>query len=170
MARFVVGAVFGIVVTTLAGAALGIHAESDQVEAAAAEAGVDPQDLRGALNSQGVRGMTTDPWVYLRSNRELPDSEKTLPPPAAVSPPAPASGVSARVKCIIQVESRGDPNARNRSGASGLGQFLPGTWASTPQGKAGYSVFNAAANSAAIQWMIDVGRAREFDAVRFFGC
>jgi Transglycosylase SLT domain len=163
----VAGFLIGVLATSLGGAALGVHSQSDQVEAAAAEAGVDPQDLRGALNSQGVRGMTTDPWVYLRSNRELPD--KTLQPPA-VSPPAPASGVSARVACIIRVESRGDPNARNRSGASGLGQFLSGTWASTPQGRAGYSVFNAAANTAAIQWMIDVGRAREFDAVRFYGC
>jgi muramidase (phage lysozyme) len=74
------------------------------------------------------------------------------------------------VACIIGVESKGDPNAHNRSGASGLGQFLPGTWASTPQGRAGLSVFNPAANRAAIQYMLDAGRAREFDAVRFYGC
>jgi hypothetical protein len=74
------------------------------------------------------------------------------------------------VACIVRVESRGDPNAHNRSGAAGLGQFLPGTWASTPQGRAGLSVYNAAANRAAIQYMLDAGRAREFDAVRFYGC
>jgi Transglycosylase-like domain len=119
--RFVVGAVFGIVVTTLAGAALGIHAESDQVEAAAAEAGVDPQDLRGALNSQGVRGMTTDPWVYLRANRELP----SLPPPVAVSPPAPASGVWAR---LAECESSGVWNRNSGNGYFGGIQFDQQTW------------------------------------------
>jgi len=87
------------------------------------------------------------------------------PPVASVS-----SQSSGRIACIIRVESQGNPNAKNRSGASGLGQFLPGTWASTPQGKAGLSVFNPAANSAAIAWMISVGRANEFDAVRYYGC
>lgn len=71
-----------------------------------------------------------------------------------------------RVECIIEVESRGDPNATNpRSGAAGLGQFLRGTWLTTPQGQAGYSVYNAAANRAAVAWMLSVGRAREFVAV-----
>jgi hypothetical protein len=32
------------------------------------------------------------------------------------------------------------------------------------------SVYNPAANTAAINWMIANGRAREFDAVRFYGC
>jgi Transglycosylase-like domain len=121
--RFMAGVVAGIVITTLAGAALSLHAESDQVEAAASEAGVDPQDLRGALNSQGVRGMTTDPWVYLRSNRELPD--KTLPPPAAVSPPAPASGVWDR---LVQCEASGNWHASTGNGFQGGLQFTVGTW------------------------------------------
>jgi Transglycosylase SLT domain len=161
MARFVVGAVFGIVVGVVAGAAAGLHADdaSAEVLEAAASAHVDPVDLAGAVNTVGV-----DAYTYLRSTGELP--------PLAVprDPVVPPPGYSARVDCIIRVESRGDPNARNRSGASGLGQFLPGTWASTPQGKAGLSVFNGAANRAAIAWMLSVGRAREFDAVRFYGC
>src|SRR5262252_1905090 len=159
---FVGGLVCGLALGTLVmiGHADDVNAE---VNAAALAAHVDPVELQGALNSQGQQGLTTDPYVYLRANGALPS-------PVAARPPAPASGVSSRVACIIRVESRGDPSARNRSGASGLGQFLPGTWASTPQGRAGLSVFNAAANTAAIQWMIDAGRAREFDAVRYYGC
>jgi hypothetical protein len=168
MARFVTGLVAGIVIATVAGAAAGLHAQvsTDDIANAAHEAGVSEMDLRGALNSQAVHGLTADPWTYLRSNRELP----SLPPSASNSPAAPASGVSSRVACIIHVESRGDPNARNPSGASGLGQFLPSTWVTTPQGRAGMSVWDPAANTAAINWMISVGRAREFDAVRFYGC
>lgn len=71
--------------------------------------------------------------------------------------------------CIIARESRGNPNAVNRSsGASGLGQFLGSTWKSTPQGKAGYSVFDPVANRAAVIWMLSVGRGREF--VTIGGC
>jgi hypothetical protein len=168
---FVGGLVCGLALGTLV-----IVGHADDVQAAVLEAAraanVDPVQLQGAVNTLEARGLDADPFVYLRSTGELgsPPREPVLPPSAAAPPAAPTSGVSARVACIIQVESRGDPNARNRSGAAGLGQFLPGTWVTTPQGKAGYSVFNAAANTAAIQWMIDVGRAREFDAVRFYGC
>jgi hypothetical protein len=125
------------------------HAAGDQVDEAAAQAGVDPTDLRGALVSTGI----DDPYEYLYATGEL-------------ARPAAPSVSSPRVDCIIRNESRGDPTAVNaRSSASGLGQFLPSTWASTPQGRAGYSVFNAAANRAAIGWMLSVGRAVEFVAV-----
>ena len=164
MARFAVGVMFGVVVGTVLGAAAGLHADEPTVAEAAAMAQVDPQDLAGAVATTGL-----PPFEYLRMVGELPGS--TLPPSASSSPAAPTSGAfSSRVNCIIRVESHGDPNARNRSGASGLGQFLPSTWMTTPQGRAGYSVFNADANRAAIAWMISVGRAREFDAVRYYGC
>jgi len=153
---------------------MGLHAQGvrDDVVAAAREAGVSEVDLAGAVNSLETAGVPdTDPFSYLRSTGELPPIAR---PPAAstASPPVlPAVSVwSARVECIIRVESHGDPLAHNRSGASGLGQFLPSTWVTTPQGLAGYSVYNAEANRSAIQWMIDSGRAREFDAVRFYGC
>jgi len=168
MARFAVGVMFGVVVGTVLGAAAGLHADEPTVAEAAAMAQVDPQDLAGAVASTGL-----PPFEYLRAVGELPGSGLNLPPSASSSLAAPTSGVfsnSARVNCIIRVESHGDPNARNRSGASGLGQFLPSTWMTTPQGRAGYSVFNADANRAAIAWMISVGRAREFDAVRYYGC
>ncbi|HEY2592522.1 MAG TPA: hypothetical protein VGK33_01325 [Chloroflexota bacterium] len=132
------------------------HADDVQAEVleAAAVAHVDPTDLAGAVSSTGL-----DPQTYLRAVGEWP---APTPPPAAGSP---------RVACIIRVESRGDASALNpRSRAAGLGQFLPSTWNTTPQGRAGLSVYNPDANRAAISWMISVGRAKEFDAVRFGGC
>jgi hypothetical protein len=95
---------------------------------------------------------------------------ETLEEVASVAPaPAAPSRLDRLVECVIWRESRGNPNAVNpRSGASGLGQFLRGTWLSTPQGRAGYSVFDPSANRAAVRWMIEVGRGREF--VTIGGC
>jgi soluble lytic murein transglycosylase-like protein len=66
---------------------------------------------------------------------------------------------SARVNealAIIRCESNGDPNAYNPySGASGLFQFLPSTWATTAP-KAGYSgasVFDPEPNVASAAWL-----------------
>lgn len=57
---------------------------------------------------------------------------------------------------ILDCESNGDPDALNPySGAAGLYQFLPSTWASTAP-KAGYggsSVFDPEANIAAAAWL-----------------
>lgn len=50
--------------------------------------------------------------------------------------------------------------ARNPSGASGLFQFLPSTWASTPFGR--YSVFDPYANALAAGWMHVHGRGGEW--------
>jgi hypothetical protein len=140
-----------------------LHAESvsDDVAAAARQAGVSETDLQGAVNSTGA-----DPFDYLRSTGELPPLPTDAPPKAVSVQPPP----SPRVACIVRVESQNNPNAHNRSGASGLGQFLPGTWISTPEGKAGLSVWDPVANRAAIAWMLEVGRAQEFDAVRYYGC
>jgi hypothetical protein len=57
---------------------------------------------------------------------------------------------------ILQCESLGDADAYNPySGASGLFQFLPSTWASTsPQaGFSGASVFDAEANTGTAAWL-----------------
>jgi hypothetical protein len=57
---------------------------------------------------------------------------------------------------IIQCESLGDPNAYNPySGASGLFQFIPGTWAVTSikAGFGGSSVFDPEANIASAAWL-----------------
>ena len=54
---------------------------------------------------------------------------------------------------VAKCESNYNPNAVNRSsGASGLFQFLPSTWANTPQGRAGQSVFDATANAQGAAW------------------
>ncbi|HEY7470510.1 MAG TPA: transglycosylase SLT domain-containing protein [Acidimicrobiia bacterium] len=67
----------------------------------------------------------------------------------------PASRVDQALR-IIQCESLGDPDAYNPySGASGLFQFLPATWASTAP-KAGFpgaSVFDPSANIGTAAWM-----------------
>jgi hypothetical protein len=164
MARLIVGATFGLVVGTIFGAALGLHADSVDAEVveAAAVAHVNATDLQGAVNSTGA-----DPFDYLRGTGELPPLPSEAPPKVVSVQPPPGSS---RVACIVAHESQGDPSARNRSGAAGLGQFLPGTWATTPQGRAGLSVYNPAANRAAISWMISVGRAHEFVAVSAYGC
>jgi soluble lytic murein transglycosylase-like protein len=57
---------------------------------------------------------------------------------------------------IIQCESGGDPGIVNPySGAAGLFQFLPGTWAaaSVSAGVGGRSVFDGEANIIAAAWL-----------------
>ncbi len=93
--------------------------------------------------------------------------DTTVPPPAADHPAAveqwrglvsaywPASLVEEALS-VIDCESNGDPNAVNpSSGASGLFQFLPSTWASAaPQaGWAGADVFDPGANVATAYWL-----------------
>ena len=59
---------------------------------------------------------------------------------------------------VMRCESNGDPNAVNsRSGASGLFQFMPGTWnwASAQGGFGGYSPFHAEANIASAAWLVE---------------
>ncbi|MBJ7602233.1 MAG: transglycosylase SLT domain-containing protein [Candidatus Dormibacteraeota bacterium] len=54
---------------------------------------------------------------------------------------------------VADCESHYNPNAVNSaSGASGLFQFLPSSWASTPQGRQGLSVFDPAANAQGAAW------------------
>jgi hypothetical protein len=152
-ATFVAGMALGLALGTLVVVSHADPASAD-VQAAAEQANVDPQDLLGAMAATQIG----DPFVYLRAVGELP--------PLAVG-----GGPSSRAACIVRFESRGNPNAVNRSsGASGLGQFLPSTWRTTPQGRAGLSVFDPAANLAAIEWMLSVGRAREWVAVTSGGC
>jgi len=164
MARFAVGMVFGLVVGVVGAAAAGLHAEDldgigHDTVAAAAEANVELVPLLGAMASTHLPAR-----AYLIGVGEL-----APPAQAGVAPPSPAGATSVSsplVECIIQRESRGDPNAVNpRSGASGLGQFLRSTWATTPQGRAGFSVFDPVANRAAVAWMIQAGRGREFATI-----
>jgi soluble lytic murein transglycosylase-like protein len=52
---------------------------------------------------------------------------------------------------VARCESGYNPNAYNPSGASGVFQFMPGTWAGTPEHSS--SPFNAAANIRAAWWL-----------------
>jgi Transglycosylase SLT domain len=154
MARFVAGAVFGLVVGVVAAAAAGLHAEDlDGVHAdtisAANEAGVDLVDLLGAIATTGLPARP-----YLQMTGEL--SRPSAPPPAR-------DALDTLVDCLAWHESRGFAGAYNRrSGASGLLQFMPSTFAQTPQGKAGLSVFDPVAARAAAKWMIGQGRLHEW--------
>ena len=149
MARLVVA--LGLLVTTSAVA----HAEpTDEMIQVAQEAGVDPVDLEGAVDSTHL-----GPREYLQSVGEL-----AMP----VVPSIPvATAVDRRLSCIASRESQGNPNARNPvSGAAGLFQFLASTWRGTPQGRAGLSPYNPQAAWAAARWMVDQGRIREWAVVQ----
>lgn len=62
---------------------------------------------------------------------------------------------------VARCESLHDPNAVNPySGASGLFQFMPGTWATTPF--ADQDIFDPVANANAAGWMWSVGRRNEW--------
>lgn len=57
-------------------------------------------------------------------------------------------------------ESHYSPTAQNASGAAGLFQFLPSTWASTPF--AAFSIWSPYANALAAGWMHAHGRSGEW--------
>ena len=64
---------------------------------------------------------------------------------------------------IIGIESKGNPNAKNpHSTASGLFQFLTSTFASTPYGRAGMSIWSPCASAMAAGWMHQNGRGGEW--------
>ena len=74
---------------------------------------------------------------------------------------------------IIQCESVGNPNAMNPySGASGLFQFMPGTWAvaSVEAGVGDRSVFDGEANIIAASWLAEYYRSRGLDPWRPWVC
>ncbi len=74
---------------------------------------------------------------------------------------------------IIQCESLGDSDAMNPySGASGLFQFMPGTWAvaSVEAGVSDRSVFDGEANIIAASWLAEYYRSRGLDPWRPWVC
>jgi hypothetical protein len=74
---------------------------------------------------------------------------------------------------VIDCESNGDPNAVNPySGASGLFQFLPSTWATTAPGAgyAGYSVFDPEANIGSAAWLTNRYQELGYDYWHAWNC
>jgi soluble lytic murein transglycosylase-like protein len=74
---------------------------------------------------------------------------------------------------IMQCESLGDPDALNPySGASGLFQFMPGTWAvaSVKAGVGDRSVFDGEANIIAAAWLAEYYRTNSGDPWRPWTC
>lgn len=61
---------------------------------------------------------------------------------------------------VARCESRLNPYAHNRSGASGLFQFLPSTWRTTPYGR--YSIWSARHQALAAAWMFAHHRSSEW--------
>lgn len=89
-----------------------------------------------------------------------PAVERWRPTVATYFPAARVDGALAVIRC----ESNGDPEAYNPySGASGLFQFLPGTWAtvSVRAGFAGASAFDAEANIGTAAWMSEYYAGRD---------
>lgn len=124
---------------------------SDETVSAAAEAGVPVDALLGAMSSTGLAART-----YLIGVGELA---------------APVHRPTGRLACIAYAESRNNPNATNpQSGAAGLFQFLPSTWRTTPQGRAGLSVYDPVAATSAAEWMVAQGRIREWSVVTMGIC
>ena len=74
---------------------------------------------------------------------------------------------------VIRCESKGDPLAYNpRSGASGLFQFIPGTWswASVNAGFSGASPFNPEANVGTAAWLVQTSLNQGNDAWSHWSC
>lgn len=67
---------------------------------------------------------------------------------------------AAWMRRIPGCESGWDAGAYNPSGASGLYQFVPSTWASTPYGR--HSVWYAKWNALGAAWMLTRNRANEW--------
>lgn len=166
MARFVVSAM--TFVTSLVTPAVARAEDADGVRVvtidAANEAGVSLVDLLGAMSATGLPAR-----AYLLMTGELAPPLSPSQAGVALGPPTGAASVSLErlIDCLAWAESRNTPSARNpRSGASGLLQFMPGTFASTPQGKAGLSIWDPVAQRAAARWMIGQGRLREWTTWR----
>ena len=155
----------GLAIESAIAADVAYRAELDRIETAAAEAAEQArQEERGTT--------TTSNPISSSSTTASPTSpSNTLPPPPSIGdePLKPAverwrptvasyfpSNLVDPALRIIQCESLGDPDAYNPySGASGLFQFLPGTWAVIAP-KAGYegaSPFEAEPNIATAAWL-----------------
>ncbi len=123
------------------------------------------------------------------AQQQAASAESTLAPPApaagsssssggAASAPAAAGGSISSIidsafgslgaaavqwgLCVAEHESGDNPDAESPSGAQGLFQFMPSTFANTPAGRAGGSIWDAAASSQAAAWMYSQGQQAQW--------
>jgi len=101
-------------------------------------------------------------WAWLPTTGTSPVAEPTSDDVAATAQSLDprdylyhqAPDLAPRLDCIIAGESGWNPSQQNpRSRAAGLAQFLPSTWASTPEGQQGLSPFEPIANIDAAIWL-----------------
>lgn len=139
--------------------------EANAADAArrAALEGVAAASAKAAAEDRVVTTTTTPPSDPGNSTTTTtaPSTYPWTPPPAVeqwrglVSDYFPAGRVDEALH-IMWCESGGDPNAYNPySGASGLFQFIPSTWATTSEaaGFAGADVFDPVANTGSAAWL-----------------
>jgi len=130
--------------------------------------------------SNGFSGVTVNGqtgWAYTEYLSSEQPAAQTTPTPSATTPSSSNSGgditsiiYSAAAAYgqngddmlrVATCESGLNPSAVNASsGASGLFQFMPSTWATTPY--ADQDIFDATANANAAAWMWSVGRRGEW--------
>jgi hypothetical protein len=101
-------------------------------------------------------------WAWLPEASTSPTGEPSLEQVRATAGPQDpreylyerAPDLAPRLDCIIARESGWDATARNpHSSAAGLGQFMPSTWAITPQGQLGLSPFDPLPSIDAAIWL-----------------
>jgi hypothetical protein len=120
---------------------------------------VDAPALDGRL---WVYNPLNDGWAWLARASTTSVDEPTLDQVVSSGGPvnpraylyARAPDLAPRLDCIITGESGWDPSQRNpRSGAAGLAQFMPSTWATTPQGQLGMSPYDPLGSIDAAIWL-----------------
>ena len=120
---------------------------------------VDAPEQNGRL---WVYNPSDEGWAWLSRAHTQPAAEPTLEQVVASARPLDpktylyqqAPDLAPRLECIIAHESGWNPYSQNpRSKASGLAQFLPSTWATTPSGQLGHSPFDPYANIDAAIWL-----------------
>lgn len=151
-------------------------------DGAAVELRGEPQNGFYPVSHDGVTGWASADFLQIGSDEPVAPEEPADPPAEEPSDP-PVDGSDGYTEDeIIQIiyaaadmygqpredmlrvarcESNLDPNAVNpTSNASGLFQFLPSTWETTPY--ADQDIFDPVANAEAAAWMWDNGRRNEW--------